>query len=227
MFIVIEGSDGSGKTTQTTLLATRLARCGYKFFIADFPCYSSATGSVISEYLQGGWGDPTAVNPYIAALPFILDRFAHAKIIRKQLESGAIGICNRYVGSNLAHQGSKITDPKKRADFFHYIFNLEYNHADIPRPDISLVLLVDPLASQRLIVDRGAPPDGHERNGAFLLHSYQTYVELVQLFPDQFVSIDCMDQSEPCGVLPAELIHRRICEQISARFKEIQFTEIA
>jgi dTMP kinase len=226
MFIVIEGSDGSGKTTQAHLLANHMRRSGYEIYMADFPCYQSPTGTVVSEYPNGSWGDPTTIDPYIASLPFVLDRFAHAPTINQQLLSKKIVICNRYTGSNLAHQGSKIIDEKQRAQFFDHIFALEYAHGRIPCPDISFVLLVDPTISQRLLTHRGAPLDGHERNPDFLRHSYDAYRELTTLFPNRFVAISCMDESTDTPVILSEdLIHRLICQHIVSRFPEIQLVE--
>src|SRR5665213_680258 len=142
ILIVLEGSDGSGKTTQFNLLSERLKATGYDVSVFDFPRYDKDSSYFIKQYLNGNYGPASTISPYTASLFYALDRYEAAKDIRQQLAQGKIVICNRYVGSNMAHQGAKFGDPAEQRGFFVWEDNLEFQMLNIPRPDISLFLRV-------------------------------------------------------------------------------------
>src|SRR3954463_14488919 len=106
IFLVLEGSDGSGKTTQFELLKNRLIDEGHEVEVFDFPRYDKPSSYFVTRYLNGQYGPASKVNPYTASLFYALDRFEAAPEIRKALSAGKIVLSNRYVGSNMAHQGS-------------------------------------------------------------------------------------------------------------------------
>lgn len=195
LLIVIEGSDGSGKTTQFNLLAERLKAAGYDVECFDFPRYDQSSSYFVKQYLNGRYGPADKLNPYTASLFYALDRYEAAKDIRAALADGKIVLANRYVGSNMAHQGGKFADPVEQRGFFVWEDNLEYQLLDIPRPDINFFLRVPADITQKLIEERaarsGAELDGHERDRNFLKKSLATYDLLCRLFPKDFLAIEC------------------------------------
>ncbi|MEK7211848.1 MAG: thymidylate kinase, partial [Patescibacteria group bacterium] len=116
--LVIDGTDGSGKHTQTVLLLKKLRAAGYKTATMDFPqYYKNFFGALVGKYLAGDFGDPTKISPYLSSVIFAADRFESAGKIRRWLAEGRIVILDRYVSANQIHQGAKIHDAKKRREF--------------------------------------------------------------------------------------------------------------
>ncbi|HVS79122.1 MAG TPA: hypothetical protein VHD84_02445, partial [Candidatus Saccharimonadales bacterium] len=116
--IVIEGSDGSGKTTQFNLLAERLKAAGYDVETFNFPRYGKDSSYFVKQYLNGKYGDADQISPYTSSLFYALDRYEAAKDIKKALKNGKLVLIDRYVGSNMAHQGAKFDDPVEQRGFF-------------------------------------------------------------------------------------------------------------
>src|SRR3989344_4441300 len=95
--IVIDGTDGAGKSTQTALLVRRLRKDGYSVVAEDFPPYGKKSAGLVEEYLTGADGPPKRLGPYFPSILYAADRFAASARIRKNLAAGKIVICNRYV----------------------------------------------------------------------------------------------------------------------------------
>jgi len=148
--IVIEGGDGSGKTTQATLLLKYLKDKGIPHSSLDFPQYDSFYGKIVAQFLRGEFGDLKSVSPYLAALTFALDRFAVKDDIVQCLKRGEIIVANRYVTSNIAHQGSKFTDKAKRKKFIAWLEELEYGFHGLPHEDVVLWLHVSSKITEAL-----------------------------------------------------------------------------
>jgi dTMP kinase len=125
-FIVLEGADGSGKATQFKLLTERLKAVGYDVAVFDFPRYDQPSSHFVRAYLNGEYGPAETVSPYTASLFYALDRFEAAPQIRQAIKEGKVVLCNRYVGSNMAHQGSKLGDAVNQRGFFVWEDSLEY-----------------------------------------------------------------------------------------------------
>jgi dTMP kinase len=139
--IVIDGIDGSGKATQTKLLATRLKKEGFKIKTIDFPRYeNNFFGKFIGECLAGKHGDFIAVNPHIGSVLYAADRFESSKEIRKWLGNGYTVITDRYVSANQIHQGGKLHDMKERKAFLAWLDIMEYKTFAIPKPDLVVYL---------------------------------------------------------------------------------------
>ncbi len=113
-FIVIDGTDGSGKGTQTEILVNRLRNLGHDVAMADFPQYGQVSAGLVEEYLNGNYGKAEEVGPYRASIFYACDRYDASFKIRKWLEEGKIVISNRYVTANMGHQGGKISSQKRR-----------------------------------------------------------------------------------------------------------------
>jgi dTMP kinase len=197
VLLVLEGSDGAGKTTQFNLLRERLKAVGYDVATFDFPRYEHGSSYFVKKYLNGEYGPASEISPYTASLFYALDRFEAAKDIRQELEAGKIVLCNRYVGSNMAHQGAKFEDPVEQRGFFVWEDNLEYRLLDIPRPDTNLFLRVPAEVSFELIKNKAERQytskahDEHEADINHLKKAVSTYDLLCQLFPKDFSAIEC------------------------------------
>ena len=144
--IVIEGTDCSGKQTQTDILVENLKQLGMKAISFGFPNYASPTGKIIGEAYLGKHSESyfgegiENVDPKISSLYYAADRAYNIDIINKHLEAGYIVVLNRYVESNMAFQGAKIKDIKSRNMMYEWLDNLEFVLLDLPRPDLVLFL---------------------------------------------------------------------------------------
>ena len=142
LFIVIEGSDGSGKGTQFTLISDKLKAQGYDIATYDFPQYDQPSSYFVREYLNGNYGSADELGAYTPSLFFALDRFQAAQSIKRDLAAGKIVLSNRFIGANLAHQGQKINDEAEKTRYYEWLYDLEFNILGIPKPDVNVVLLV-------------------------------------------------------------------------------------
>ena len=171
--IVLEGTDGSGKSTQLELLAARLEREKTDFQRLRFPRYDKDSSALIRMYLGGEFGGrPTDVNPFAASLFFAVDRYAsYAQDWKDYYAKGGLLISDRYTTSNAVHQGSKLTGSAQR-EFFGWLYDTEFEKMRLPKPD--LVILLDlPIALSREMLrhreaDTHTTADIHEKNTAYL-----------------------------------------------------------
>ncbi|MDA2936116.1 hypothetical protein MYX06_02780 [Patescibacteria group bacterium AH-259-L05] len=198
-FIVLEGTDGSGKTEQFKRLIKRLRSKGHNVKTVDFPQYGLPSAHFVEQYLQGKYGSWKQVGPYKASVFYALDRFATASQIKKWISQEYIVLSNRYVASNLGHQGVKIKTKKARETFFHWVNNLEYNILSIPKPDINIFLHMPTKIAYDLIAQKGAREylgnkkrDIHEQDITHLQAAENVYKEIVKLFPQDFKTIECV-----------------------------------
>ena len=176
--IVIEGTDGSGKSTQFRLMTQRLENENIRFRNLVFPRYSEPSSALIRMYLGGEFGtNPSDVNAYAASTFFAVDRFASYKSDwGKFYREGGIVIADRYTTSNAIHQCSKL--PREEWDgFIDWLFDFEFRLMDIPAPDKVIYLKVDPAVSQKLMTKRyqgdESKKDIHESNLEYLEKSRQ------------------------------------------------------
>lgn len=203
VFIAIEGGDGSGKKTQAELLAIYLRETLKKNVLAlSFPQYGEFSAYYVTQYLNGAYGGVNDVHADLASLPYALDRFSVAPEIRAVLDDqNGVVIADRYVASNLAHQGSKLSDEKERHEYYERMLKTEYDVLGIPRPDINIVLLVPTAIAQENIDKKDTrgytdlTRDIHEQDAGHLDRSKANYEELTRLFPDEFKAIDCIQNS--------------------------------
>ncbi len=217
LFLVIEGSDGSGKGTQLKLLEERLKNNGYDIATFDFPRYDEPSSYFVKEYLNGAYGSAEAVGPYTGSLFYALDRYQAAPQIRDALNQGKIVLANRFTASNMAHQGTKFTNTEERRGYFIWIDNLEYIMMQIPRPDQNIVLRVPAEVSQQLIDQKGErnytdkKRDLHEADLNHLKRSVAVYDDLCQMFPKDFKAIDCVRNNQ---LLDINIINDMLWETI-------------
>ncbi len=215
IFIAIEGGDGSGKGTQSKLLADYLRTEGFDVYEADFPRYEEESAYYVKRYLNGDYGGPEDVPADLGALPYALDRFAAKDDITAHLKNDAsIVVSNRYVASNLAHQGAKIADSHERQAFYERTMVTEYDILGIPKPDLNIVLLV-PAATAQENIDKKETRnytkkkrDIHEADATHLDKAKANYEELKTLYPNDFTAIECTDESG--AMRPIEVIQLEI-----------------
>lgn len=171
--IVFEGTDGSGKSTQFELLAKRLEAEQIGFQRLRFPQYEEPSSALIRMYLGGAFGDdPEAVNAYAASTFYAVDRYASYQCVWKDYyQGGGFVVSDRYTTSNAVHQGSKVPEGE-RAEFFHWLYDLEYDRMGLPRPDLVVLLDMPVELSEQLMRKRekstGTHADIHERDEDYL-----------------------------------------------------------
>ena len=171
--IVFEGTDGSGKSTQFELLAKRLEAEQIGFQRLRFPQYEEPSSALIRMYLGGAFGDdPEAVNAYAASTFYAVDRYASYQCVWKDYyQGGGFVVSDRYTTSNAVHQGSKVPEGE-RAEFFRWLYDLEYDRMGLPQPDLVVLLDMPVELSEQLMRKReqstGTHADIHERDEDYL-----------------------------------------------------------
>lgn len=222
-FIVIEGGDGSGKGTQFEILIKKLRKLELKFTTQDFPQYEKESSYFVRQYLTGEYGQADDIGPYKGSVFYALDRFQASFRIRQALDQGAIVISNRYVASNMAHQGGKIRFKRDRLGYFKWLSNFEYKIMGIPKPDLNIVLHVEAKAAQQLVdsknkrdyIDNSSlankKRDIHEDNLDHLKKAEKVYTEICELFPEEFRRIECMGED---GILSIEEVSDLIWQNV-------------
>lgn len=153
--IIIEGTDGSGKQTQTNLLYENLLNLGYKVVKISFPNYKSNASFPVKMYLAGEFGANENVNVFASSTFFAIDRYASfKKEWEKYYNNGYIIISDRYTISNLIHQGNRISDEDKFLEYKSWLIDLEWNKFGLPTPDVMILLDMPFEYSNKLIKNR-------------------------------------------------------------------------
>ena len=171
--IVIEGTDGSGKSTQFILMAERLEKENKPFRRLVFPRYSEESSALIRMYLGGAFGtNPSDVNAYAASAFFAVDRYASYKQDWGQwYEDGGLIFSDRYTTSNAVHQASKEPE-ENRAEFLRWLYEFEYDKMGLPRPDLVIYLDVPTSFTEKMMRSREAATntsaDIHEQDLNYL-----------------------------------------------------------
>lgn len=203
--IVIEGTDCSGKETQTLLLEQKLNELNIKSKRLSFPMYDTPTGQIIAacylgkeEYCNlllkdGNYGlfkeGASNVDYMTSSLYYAADRRYNSAKIEELLASGTNVILDRYIYSNLAHQGGKIKNKKERNKYFSKMEKLEFDLLEIPKPDKVIFLYVPYDVAEELKKNRQEGIDQHEKDKEHLLNAENTYFELADLY--NFDIINC------------------------------------
>ncbi len=221
--IVIDGTDGSGKATQVELLRKRLVREGKTVKVVDFPeYYKNFFGTFIGHCLSEQYYNFLHTHPKIASVLYAADRFESKSEIEGWLKKGYIVIANRYVSANQIHQGGKIANAKKRADYLKWLDEMEYKVFKIPRPSIVFYLSLPIPIVLKLIKERnqksgraylGKKKDVHEKDKNFLENSRKSALWLAK-HDRQYVQIDCARKEE---ILSREEIHEMIYQKLQKK----------
>lgn len=213
--IVIEGTDCSGKETQAKLLMERLKENHIKVEKMGFPMYDTPTGRIIGgpylgkEQYGEGWFHEGAskVEPKVAALYYAADRRYNLNHINELLDAGIHVILDRYVYSNMAHQGGKITDTNERMNMYAWLDILEFKLLELPKPDIAIFLHVPWKYTCKLREERKEVPDQLESDENHLKQAENAYLELASVY--KWITIECVENNELLSILT---IHDKIYE---------------
>lgn len=217
--IVLEGIDGSGKRTQLEALSLAISRRGIACSRISFPNYSGFFGKLVARYLNGEFGSLSAVDPYFSALLYAGDRLEFKPLMETTLASGKMLLADRYIGSNLAHQGARVPSDK-REEFLAWLKQLEYGIYTLPQEDLVVYLRVPVAQAHRLVGQKSAREytklrhDLHEADVAHLEAAAQVYDELAR--QPHWLKIDCFDDASGTLRPPAE-IHEEILAAVEAR----------
>ena len=222
MFIVLEGLDGAGKSTQIKMLRQALEERGVESEYLHFPRFDAPIyGELIARFLRGELGGVDAVDPYIVALLYAGDRADAAAMIRGWEAEGKVVIVDRYVYSNVGYQCAKIEEEQARRRLYDWIMNLEYEVNGIPRPDVSLFLDGPFAFTERKLTEQREGDDRSYLNGASDIHEQsltlqqrvrQVYLSAAE-WDDELRVVDCSDNDG--GMASPDVIFSRIKETIA------------
>ena len=208
--IVIEGTDGSGKSTQFRLLTQRLQGEGRDFRQLVFPQYAEPSSALIRMYLAGEFGtNPTDVNAYAASTFFAVDRYAsYKKVWGEWYENGGLVVSDRYTTSNAVHQASK-EPAEKQKEFLAWLYALEYDHLGLPRPDLVIYLDVPTDFTEQMMrrreQDTNTHADIHEQDMEYLATCRRTGKAAAEFYG--WTVISCVDNGAMRSI---EDIHEEI-----------------
>lgn len=218
--IVLEGTDGSGKSTQFRLLTQRLEQGGTDFQKLVFPQYQEESSALIRMYLQGAFGQkPEDVNAYAASTFYAVDRYAsYKKVWQDYYLQGGLILSDRYTTSNAVHQGSKV-EGAARQEFFRWLTEFEFDRLGLPRPDLVIYLDVPTELSEAMMRKReqttGAHADIHERDLAYLRLCREAGRQAANAYG--WHMIDCAGAG---GMRPIPEIHEEIYTLVQQCLKE-------
>ena len=219
--IVIDGTDGSGKATQTEFLIKHLKKDGYKVKVIDFPrYYEHFFGEFLGHCLSEQYYNFIKVHPKIASIPFAADRWQSKDEMNKWIKEGYVVIANRYVSANQIHQGGKISDSKKRNNFIKWLNQMEYEVFGIPKPDLTFYLSLPIEIVMKLLKERESSQmkraylkkkkDVHEADLEFMKNSIKSALWLAKTQPN-WSKINCSEKGE---ILSREQIHEMVYKEV-------------
>ena len=218
--IVIEGTDGSGKSTQFTQLTQRLTAEGKDFHRLVFPQYAEPSSALIRMYLGGEFGsNPTDVNAYAASTFYAVDRYAsYKKDWGTWYENGGLVVSDRYTTSNAVHQTSK-EPPERQADFLQWLYDFEYTKLGLPKPDLILYLDVPTTFTEKLLrhreQDTNTTADIYEQDTAYLTTCRESGRAAAAFYG--WTVIECVKNGQMRSI---EDIHEEIYRHVQACLEE-------
>ena len=224
-FIVIEGLDGSGKSTQIKFIEDYFLKVNHKTRFIHFPRTDSVIwGELISRFLRGELGKIDTVNPYLVALIYAGDRKDFSTKIIQWMDEGYMVIADRYLYSNIAFQCAKISDDAEKEKLAKWIKYLEYEYYRIPVPDLNLFLNVPFHFTEKSLGNRRAGSDRNYLNGETDIHeadlSFQERVRDIYLWQvrdnEDFEIVDCSGKHSE--MLSPPDISELIIEKINQKF---------
>jgi len=218
-FIVIEGLDGAGKSTQIKMLQEYLGSARIRFKYLHFPRIDAPYyGELIARFLRGEFGDISSVDPYFVALIYGGDRTDASETIRSWGDEGYLVVVDRYVDSNIAFQCAKLKMDNEKKKLRNWILSFEYEYNKIPKPDLVLFLDVpfdftrEKLTRSRTGIDRdylNGKSDIHEENLQFQEKVRKVYLSEA-IWNTNFHVIDCSDNAS--SILPPDKIFQKILD---------------
>jgi dTMP kinase len=217
-FIVIEGTDGSGKATQLKLLGEYFAKNRIPFKTDDYPRYDGCWGKLIGRYLMGEFGNPLEISPYYSVLPYMIDEYTGGKEIQKWIKGGNFVLSNRYFTSNV-HQVAKFKG-QKRKKFRDWLWDAGWRELGIYEPDLIIVLLVPPRMAMKMVKQKeirgytnGRRSDKVERDYEHQKSSYLEYLYMCKT-DKNWVKINCCRRGQ---ILSPREIHKKVLKLLVER----------
>jgi len=198
--IVFDGTDGSGKATQSRMLCERLEKDGIPYKKIDFPRYGERSAAMVEDYLNGKLGKkPGDVSGYAASVLFAVDRFASYKQDWGEFyENEGLIIADRYTTSNAVHQASKLPE-EERKSFLDWLYDLEYNILGLPEPSLVLYLDMPTEITERMMRkrenDTNTHADIHEQDEAYLMACRASARQIAD--DSGWIRIDCAIGDQP------------------------------
>lgn len=211
--IVIEGLDGSGKSTQLELLPQRLKEEGIDCKTVSFPNYESDSSALVKMYLRGDFGSNAGeVNAYAASCFYAVDRYASYKTNWGEFyNNGGIVVAGRYTTSNAVHQASKLQE-ENWEEFLSWLYDFEYNKIGIPKPDLVIFLDMPTSVSQKLLSKRynddNQKKDIHERDVDYLNHCRNSALFTAQFSNWQIISCAQGDNPKTIEQISNEILQK-------------------
>lgn len=222
--IVIEGTDCSGKETQSNLLMEKLINDNIRITKFSFPNYDSPTGKIVGgpylgkSYICDGWFPETApnVDSKVSALYFAADRKYNINIINDKLNDGYNVILDRYTYSNMAHQGGKMNTKEERNEMFEWLEKLEFDLLELPKADIKVFLHMPFEYSIVLKESRQSKEklDQNESDSDHLIKAEKAYIELSDKY--NFYKIECIKDKQ---IRTIEDINNELYNYIKSKLK--------
>jgi len=222
--IVIDGTDGSGKTTQINLLIEKLKSDGFKVKTIHFPKYDNFFGGFIGHCLTEQYYNFINVHPKIVSVLYAADRWESSKEIKNWMDKGYTVVLDRYVSAAQIHQGGMIKNVKKREAFIKWLDEMEYKVFKIPRADITIYLSLPFEISQKLIKERnkkavrayaGNKKDVHEVSLEYQKNSRESALWLSKT-QKKFIKVDCAQKGT---ILSREAIHEMVYKEVEKVIK--------
>jgi dTMP kinase len=221
---VVEGVDGSGKSTQIKLLNDCFTQKGFSCEYLHFPRTDAPYfGELIARFLRGEFGSLTEVNPWLVAMLYAGDRKDASELITSWLKKGKIVLLDRYTYSNIAYQCAKLRVASEQEALMNWILNLEFRHFGIPRPDLNIFLDVPfTFTEKKLLVSRtgedrnylNGTRDIHEESMEFQKKVREIYLKVSKKDSNLCV-VDCRDNNGE--MLPPSKIFDLILQIINRR----------
>ena len=218
--IVIEGTDGSGKSTQFRLLTERVAAEGHTFQKLVFPQYAEDSSALIRMYLRGEFGTkPSDVSAHAASTFFAVDRYAsYKKVWGQWYEDGGLILSDRYTTSNAVHQASKEPE-EKQGEFLKWLYELEYDKLGLPCPDLVIYLDVPTDFTEKMMRGREAATnttaDIHEQDMEYLATCRRTGRAAADFY--HWTVINCVKDGAMRSI---EDIHEEIYRHVAAYLED-------
>lgn len=211
--IIIEGLDGSGKSTQIEILRKRAQQTGKRVRQVKFPNYAEDSSALVRAYLAGELGSLHEINAYAASVLYSVDRYAtFRRHMKEDYDNGCIFLLDRYTTANMYHQTTKL--PKEEWDsFLDWLEDLEYGKMGLPKPDLVLYLDMKPQTAKKLMENRyhgdESKKDLHEADFSYLLSCRDAALYAAQRCGWEVLS--CCDGESP---LPIDTISQMIWQKV-------------